>query len=117
MVCAMTSVIMLTRSKQRVCRLRSGLRQVREMQLKHLLRKAAAQTFEALTIATGKLLVACSAQQLANHLANAGYQRHGGLCGLAGSPRQVRPHPLLRGYSGLDLMAPGRHCREDRDEK
>jgi transposase len=41
--------------------------------LKHLLRKAAARTVEALTAAVGELLGAFTAQECANYFANAGY--------------------------------------------
>ena len=43
--------------------------------LKHLLRKAAARTLEALTAAVGELLGAFSAQECANYFANAGYRQ------------------------------------------
>ena len=41
--------------------------------LKHLLRRAAARTLEAVIIAVGQLLGAYTAQECANYLANAGY--------------------------------------------
>ena len=43
--------------------------------LKHLLRKAAARTLEALVAAIGELLGAFTAQECANYFANAGYGR------------------------------------------
>jgi putative transposase len=43
--------------------------------LKHLLRKAAARTLEALTAAVGEVLGAFTAQECANYFANAGYRR------------------------------------------
>jgi len=42
--------------------------------LKHLLRKAAARTVEALVAAIGELLGTYTAQECANYFANAGYQ-------------------------------------------
>ena len=43
--------------------------------LKHLLRKAAERTIEALTAAVGELLGAFTAQECANYFANSGYAR------------------------------------------
>jgi putative transposase len=43
--------------------------------LKHLLRKAAARTLEALTAAVGELLGAFTAEECANYFANSGYAR------------------------------------------
>jgi len=43
--------------------------------LKHLLRKAAARTFEAICLALGKLLQAFASQECANYFANSGYRR------------------------------------------
>ena len=42
--------------------------------LKHLLRKAAARTVEAICIAVGKLLATFSAEECANYFSNSGYQ-------------------------------------------
>jgi transposase len=41
--------------------------------LKHLLRKAAARTLDAVVDAIGQLLGACNAPECANYFANAGY--------------------------------------------
>jgi len=43
--------------------------------LKHLLRKAAARTFEAICLALGKLLRAFASHECANYFANSGYRR------------------------------------------
>ena len=42
--------------------------------LKHLLRKAAARTVEAICIAVGELLGTFSAEECANYFSNSGYQ-------------------------------------------
>jgi putative transposase len=43
--------------------------------LKHLLRKAAARTFEAICLALGRILQAFTPAECANYLANSGYRR------------------------------------------
>ena len=43
--------------------------------LKHLLRKAAARTFEAICLALGNILQAFTPDECANYLASSGYQR------------------------------------------
>jgi transposase len=43
--------------------------------LKHLLRKAAARTFEAICLALGKILQAFTPDECANYFANSGYRR------------------------------------------
>ena len=43
--------------------------------LKHLLRKAAARSFDAVTAAIGRLLDSFTPEECANYLANSGYQR------------------------------------------
>ena len=43
--------------------------------LKHLLRKAAARTFEAICLALGKILQAFTPTECANYFANSGYKR------------------------------------------
>ena len=43
--------------------------------LKHLLRNAAARTFEAICIAIGKILQAFTPDECANYFANSGYRR------------------------------------------